>query len=114
MPTTTATTKAPTTAPTSAATQNCGRPAISPDITGLTNFKIVGGKEVRPNSWPWQAAINEGIYGNVCGAALINNQWLVSAAHCFEFPINIADFKIGLGFHNIKQQTSASVWKKNV
>ncbi|XP_068241561.1 uncharacterized protein [Palaemon carinicauda] len=44
--------------------------------------RIVGGSNSGPGSWPWHAALyKEGEYQ--CGATLINNQWLVSAGHCF-------------------------------
>ena len=49
--------------------------------------RIVGGTQVAPFAYPWLARV----YGNVassnsgfCGASLIANDWVLSAAHCFE------------------------------
>lgn len=44
--------------------------------------RIVGGEVSEPGAWPWHAAIyKNGSYA--CGATLITNNWLISAAHCF-------------------------------
>ncbi|XP_076276162.1 uncharacterized protein LOC143207041 [Lasioglossum baleicum] len=44
--------------------------------------RIVGGGSSSAGSWPWQVALyKEGDYQ--CGGALINDRWILSAAHCF-------------------------------
>lgn len=43
--------------------------------------KIVGGNNAKEGAWPWLAAL----YYNrqlLCGASLVSDDWLVSAAHC--------------------------------
>jgi secreted trypsin-like serine protease len=42
--------------------------------------KIVGGSNAEYGQYPWQAFISDNNF--VCGASLINNQWLLTAAHC--------------------------------
>uniref|UniRef100_A0A8C6UCK4 Peptidase S1 domain-containing protein n=1 Tax=Neogobius melanostomus TaxID=47308 RepID=A0A8C6UCK4_9GOBI len=34
-------------------------------------------------AWPWQVSIHRG-GGHICGGSLINNLWVLSAAHCFQ------------------------------
>ncbi|XP_037545123.1 trypsin-2-like [Nematolebias whitei] len=53
------------------------------DVCGSAplNSKIVGGQPAAAGAWPWQATLD--IRGALCGGSLINNQWVLSAAHCF-------------------------------
>ena len=44
--------------------------------------KIVGGYTCRENSVPYQVSLNSGYH--FCGGSLINDQWVVSAAHCYK------------------------------
>eukprot|EP00075_Anas_platyrhynchos_P022995 XP_027312248.1 transmembrane protease serine 11E-like isoform X1 [Anas platyrhynchos] len=52
-------------------------------IAKASSLRIVGGlSSAETGDWPWQASLQ---YNNIhrCGATLISNTWLVSAAHCF-------------------------------
>lgn len=63
----------------------CGIQSIRPD---LGSDRVVGGEESVPGSWPWQISIQKKDIqpsGHVCGGALINNFWIVTAGHCFEY-----------------------------
>ncbi|XP_050003924.1 anionic trypsin-2 isoform X1 [Alexandromys fortis] len=44
--------------------------------------KIVGGYTCQKNSVPYQVSLNTGYH--LCGGSLINDQWVVSAAHCYK------------------------------
>lgn len=48
------------------------------DGAGLS---IVGGKEVKAHSKPWMASIQIK-HQHTCGGILIQDQWVLSAAHC--------------------------------
>ncbi|CAL8404555.1 unnamed protein product [Boreogadus saida] len=51
----------------------CGRAPL--------NNKIIGGVDAAPGTWPWQASLQRS--GHFCGGSLINNLWVLTAAHCF-------------------------------
>ncbi|XP_062983770.1 enteropeptidase [Elgaria multicarinata webbii] len=50
-------------------------------ITQKHNAKIVGGSDAQEGAWPWVASLHFNSRP-MCGASLVSNEWLVSAAHC--------------------------------
>ncbi|XP_001362475.1 anionic trypsin-like [Monodelphis domestica] len=57
--------------------------------------KIVGGETCQEASVPYQVSLNAGYH--FCGGSLINEQWVVSAAHCY-----MSRIQVRLGEHNIE------------
>lgn len=79
--------------------------------------KIIGGVDARIEFWPWQALL---VLGSTekCGGSLIDDIWLISAAHCFDnYPVNrIAEFNVTvlLGLNETTSFTGISVQPRRI
>ncbi|XP_034047180.1 trypsin-1-like [Thalassophryne amazonica] len=52
----------------------CGRPTLNSTIVGVN---------ADAGRWPWQASLHHRfVQGPECGGSLINNRWVLTAAHC--------------------------------
>ncbi|XP_058024117.1 serine protease 1-like [Ahaetulla prasina] len=67
--------------------------------------KIVGGYTCQRNAIPYQVSLNSGYH--FCGGSLINEQWVVSAAHCYKSRMDVI-----LGEHNIMEDEGSEQIKK--
>ena len=64
--------------------------------------RIIAGVNAGVNEWPWMAAIVDTRKAPMpgCGGALINANYVITAAHCFDSDENKPSFAI-LGEFNI-------------
>uniref|UniRef100_A0A7N4P7E6 Kallikrein related peptidase 15 n=1 Tax=Sarcophilus harrisii TaxID=9305 RepID=A0A7N4P7E6_SARHA len=76
-----------------------GKETFPPQVS-QDNDKVIGGEECRPHSQPWQVALFEGSRFN-CGASLISNQWVLTAAHC-NTGYGYGKIRVRLGEHNLR------------
>lgn len=81
----------------------CGNPAIPPELIELN---ILGGRNAVPGSWPWHVGLYQKPilnfppydYGShFCAGALIDEQTVVTAAHCLAMRKD--SLRIHLGSH---------------
>jgi secreted trypsin-like serine protease len=75
---------------------DCGRRLRKSDWP-LT--RIIGGIDAKPGDYPWQASILVEIPAfnrsmHVCGGTLINDQWILTAAHCMDDPLNLDVYSV--------------------
>ncbi|XP_075399688.1 transmembrane protease serine 11C-like [Tenrec ecaudatus] len=84
----------------------CGQRTIT-----RSGNKIAGGKDAEEGEWPWQASLQQGKVHH-CGATLISNSWLVTAAHCFLRSKDPKEWNVGFGLLLSDQKTKRSV--KNI
>lgn len=86
----------------------CGRPTIGqPDKKKpqVDLGKVVGGHEAKKGAYPWQAMLWDSVRHTFCGGSLLNEKWIVTAAHCFfirrvKTPIDKNTVIVKLGKHN--------------
>ncbi|CAL8351935.1 unnamed protein product [Lota lota] len=84
---------------------------------GRSRFKtsrIVGGQDAEAGEFPWQVSLHVKQYGHVCGASIINQRWLVTAAHCVKEEANNKFSQPGtweayLGLHTQQQLEKTAV-----
>jgi len=77
---------------------NCGNRKESPFVT-----RVVGGVEAEINEFPWAAllSIKKGLTIQRCGGTLINDRFVLTAAHCVDKTDGI-EVDIILGEHDTK------------
>ncbi|XP_066288262.1 ovochymase-1-like [Branchiostoma lanceolatum] len=82
----------------------CGRPVIprTPWTRASTGSKIVGGNVAAPGSYPWQVALKHKVnYAHFCGGALLNENWVVTAAQCVDGDSPAEQFVVTVGEHDL-------------
>ncbi|XP_049645811.1 transmembrane protease serine 11B-like protein [Suncus etruscus] len=70
----------------------CGRRAR----TSATYDKVKGGSSAQEGEWPWQASLKKN-GKHYCGASLISERYLVTAAHCFKMTKNPKNYTVSFG-----------------
>jgi len=71
------------------AQQICGRPQVAAagELSKKRVGRIVGGNQALFGQWPWMVSLRQwrkGAFLHKCGAALLNEHWAITAAHCVE------------------------------
>ena len=58
---------------------------------------IVGGNEVAEvGKWPWQVSLQSKSGSHFCGASIISDKWILTAAHCVSRPASMVTVVVGL------------------
>jgi len=77
----------------------CG---LRPKRPAKASGRIVGGREASTGEFPWQAqlwTLKSGRWKFQCGGTLINEDAVITAAHCFKH-FNLTEYEIRLGRHD--------------
>uniref|UniRef100_A0A4X2L425 Transmembrane serine protease 11D n=1 Tax=Vombatus ursinus TaxID=29139 RepID=A0A4X2L425_VOMUR len=87
--------------------QQCGS---SPELMTLSFERIIAGTQARAGDWPWQASLQ---LNNVhhCGAILISNTWLLTAAHCFRRVRDPRQWSVTFGYLLSSPERRANVMR---
>ncbi|KAG1683205.1 Plasminogen [Nymphon striatum] len=86
----------------------CGTPVIKPKVMTMRQDQqrnVVGGNAAVPGSWPWIVQLKLISFGGlerqlVCAGTLINELYVMTAAHCFKEVRDIASWSVHLGAYH--------------
>jgi secreted trypsin-like serine protease len=91
----------------------CGRQSRGFDRQG----RVVGGQRaLSRKQWPWLAAVFQfdgQKYKLKCGAVLLNENWVLSAAHCIH-KTDLPDLEVKFGSDDIHEDMTEFTVKRNV
>ncbi|KAK9687712.1 Trypsin [Popillia japonica] len=79
------------------------------DVCGRRMYpkaRIVGGENSSFGKWPWQISLRQwrtSTYLHKCGAALLNENWAITAAHCVD-SVPPSDLLLRLGEHDLSTE----------
>ncbi|XP_077306219.1 transmembrane protease serine 9-like [Lithobates pipiens] len=76
-------------------------------------MRIVGGEDAGKGEWPWQVILQKD-GSPLCGGSLIADSWVLTAAHCFDKPVNPSDFTIYLGAHKLTDLQDPNIVSRRV
>lgn len=84
----------------------CGKKAYK-------SSRIVGGQDAVEGEFPWLVSLHIKNIAHVCGGSIINERWLVTAAHCVQDDAKIKYSQPGtweayLGLHSQKSKQTAT------
>jgi len=67
---------------------------------GEPNFRIVGGTVAKHGEFPWQVTIRGAPFGgHHCGGAILNENWVLTATHCFMWSDEPDEYSVVSGDH---------------
>ncbi|CAG2251501.1 unnamed protein product [Mytilus edulis] len=81
---------------------------------GDVSTKIFNGDNANIEDCPWQVSVqvkDEGKFIHDCGGSIIDNRWILTAAHCFRKTLPLSDFRVGAGNSNLDELEFRSVKK---
>ncbi|XP_054714327.1 U21-ctenitoxin-Pn1a-like [Uloborus diversus] len=87
--------------------ENCGKSLFLPE----GKDRIVGGGYVKHGMYPWMVSLYEqrDSFNHACGATILNEHWIITAAHCIDYPDDPWRYEIFLGLYKLSEEDGPTV-----
>lgn len=87
--------------------RDCGVRAVPSNQTGPY---IINGEEAARGAWPWQVYLQTTTSKTVsgCGGSIINNRWILTAAHCVDDALSPSHVSVEAGTLRVRMGDSES------
>ncbi|NWH73721.1 ENTK Enteropeptidase, partial [Piaya cayana] len=83
-------------------------------LTQTAETRIAGGTDARRMAWPWIVSLSFNSRP-LCGASLVSDEWLVTAAHCvYGRQLKPSEWKAFLGLYDRSNTTQPSTVVQNI
>uniref|UniRef100_A0A663N6Y9 Enteropeptidase n=1 Tax=Athene cunicularia TaxID=194338 RepID=A0A663N6Y9_ATHCN len=83
-------------------------------VTQNNGTRIAGGSDAKREAWPWIVSLHFNSRP-VCGASLVSDEWLVTAAHCvYGRQLKPSQWKAVLGLYDQSDMTQPSIVIRNI
>jgi len=80
-------------------------PQIWPRFVGPISPQVVGGEEAPPGYYPFIVSLQ--MFGShFCAGSIVNEKWVVTAAHCADAVSSLKFFYVKAGKHDIAENES--------
>ncbi|XP_004697328.1 serine protease 38 [Echinops telfairi] len=70
--------------------------------------RVRGGQDAPEHRWPWQVSVHYGGL-HVCGGSILNEYWILSAAHCFQ-RTNLNGYDVFAGLIKLNAAGQHTQW----
>ncbi|KAJ7324673.1 hypothetical protein JRQ81_017693, partial [Phrynocephalus forsythii] len=78
----------------------CGQQRVPAPNATMAKGKIVGGNQAWPGAWPWLVSVR--LNGELmCGGVLVEEAWVLTAAHCFTGSKNELAWSVVVGDYDV-------------
>ncbi|XP_071481389.1 chymotrypsin B-like [Diadema antillarum] len=77
------------------------------------DLRVSGGRPTDIESWPWMASLRDQHGSHMCGATLIGDRWLLTAAHCLENESSRELGSVVMGDTSLAENSSSHVTRNS-